>query len=125
MYTLRDHILKFGGQEVCMPSMDPDLSSLLKRGQFWYGDKIKMELGEACQCHANSYELWLEEKDHKDIHIATGYALTEDGMWRQHSWLIYVKPRSRVIIETTVKRIAYFGFVLSKEEAEEFGENYY
>ena len=54
----------------------------------------------------------------------TGYALSDDGMWRQHSWCIcdageeYIEDS--IIIETTEKRLAYFGFIMDEEESEEF-----
>ena len=51
---------------------------------------------------------------------ATGYALSADGMWRQHSWLIHRKPRSNRVVETTEPRILYFGFAMTLEHCEKF-----
>jgi len=48
--------------------------------------------------------------------IVTRYALSDDGMWRQHSWVL-VGER---LVETTEEREQYFGVVLSDGEAEEF-----
>lgn len=120
LFQLHKKLLSFAGEETCLDLCEEDLSSILKYGQFWYGNKAKLMKGEACQCHANSCELW--ELNHKDfdVHIATGYALSDDAMWRQHTWLIWKKPRSLKIIETTVNRLAYFGFVMTEEEAYEF-----
>lgn len=113
---LRDHLLKFGGEEVCLPAYEQDLDKILTRGQFWYGDRYEFIEGEPNGCHRNSSHLWLDNKD--SLLLATGYALSYDGMWRQHTWLIH--PRTNYIIETTAERLAYFGFVLNLEEAEEF-----
>ena len=55
-----------------------------------------------------------------DLTIATGYALSKDGMWRQHSWLVLRKCRSYKIVETTEKREAYFGFAMNAEKCLEF-----
>lgn len=52
--------------------------------------------------------------------IATGYALSEDGLWRSHSWVIQPMKRTVRVWETTVKRVAYFGVVLTDEECEQF-----
>jgi hypothetical protein len=52
--------------------------------------------------------------------ICTGYALTRDGMWRQHSW---VYTRSGTVVETTVKRVQYFGFIMNETECEIFLED--
>jgi hypothetical protein len=125
---LRDKLLSLGGKQVAMVDIEQDIDDILERGQLWYGDRIKMMKGYPSQCHSNSAELWEKYKNNSNfkIHIATGYGLSDDGLWRQHSWCVLVKPRKNRIIETTVERIAYFGFVLTKEESEVFAlENYY
>ena len=47
----------------------------------------------------------------------TGYALSDDGLWRQHSWLIAKPGRRWTVIETTCRRLLYYGVVLTEEEA--------
>ena len=37
MKKLHDHILTFGGDEVCMTTYDEDAQKILDRGQFFYG----------------------------------------------------------------------------------------
>lgn len=101
-----------------MPATEQDLDKIITRGQLWYGDRVDMMKGERGQCHRNTCYLWDANKER--VLIATGYALSEDGMWRQHSWGIHVRPRVNRIVETTVKRIAYFGFVMNLEEPIEF-----
>lgn len=120
MAALRDRLLSFGGQQVSMPYTEDDLESIMTRGQLWYGDRTRMIKGEMSQCHKNSCALW--ELNKNLLMIATGYALSDDGMWRQHSWLVHIKPRKNKIIETTTPRVAYFGFVMTEEEAYEFCE---
>jgi hypothetical protein len=125
---LRDKLLSFGGEEACMPGIEDDIDKITSRGQFWYGNRIKMMKGQPSQCHRNACDLWDANRDNPKVrvHIATGYALTEDGMWRQHSWLVLIKPRANKIVETTQRRIAYFGFVMTHAEAEVFyGDNLY
>ena len=65
--------------------------------------------------------LWYKNKDR--CFIATGYALSEDGLWRCHSWVVQPMARTVRVWETTVKRVAYFGVVLTSEECEDFVEN--
>lgn len=120
MKELHDKILTFGGDEVCMTQFDEDTPKILERGQFFYGSSY-MRKGQACQCHYNSARLWYENKDR--CFIATGYALSEDGLWRCHSWVVQPMARTVRVWETTVKRVAYFGVVLTEEECEEFVEN--
>jgi hypothetical protein len=125
-FNLIKKILTFGGEEVCMPHIDQfvedEYNEMLERGQLWYGDRIKMLKGEPHRCHSNSAELWVANKNNPDekVLLATGYALSKDGLWRQHSWLVRIKPRANQIIETTEKRIAYFGYLLNEEESEKF-----
>lgn len=118
MLDLRKLLLSFGGEEVCLPDFESDLSKILERGQLWCGDRIHMMKGEPCHCHSNSGSCWYEDRD--NTVICTGYALTHDGMWRQHSWLVELRPRKNKIIETTVRRIAYFGFALNEQESWDF-----
>lgn len=122
MFPLRDRLLQFGGEMTCLPGADEDLSRILERGQFWLGEKSKLSVGRASRCHSNSAALWEANQnlERSAMHIATGYALSDDGMWRQHSWCVWEKPRSIKIVETTVRRVGYFGFVLTSEEAWDF-----
>lgn len=117
MKKLHDHILTFGGDEVCMTTYDEDAQKILDRGQFFYGSSY-MRKGEPCQCHCNSANLWDANRDR--CFIATGYALSEDGLWRSHSWVVQPMPRTLRVWETTVKRVAYFGVVLTEEECDRF-----
>jgi hypothetical protein len=48
--------------------------------------------------------------------ITTGWALSDDGLWRQHSWIL----RGKTVIETTETRVRYFGVTLTDAEAEQF-----
>lgn len=50
--------------------------------------------------------------------IMTGYALSDDGIWRAHSWGVDLTTGDT--IETTDARWLYFGFRLSPDEAERF-----
>lgn len=120
MFDLRDKLLTFAGREVCMPIADYDINEILTRGQIWYGDRVVMRTGAQSQCHRNSANLWHKNKDR--YVLCTGYALTEDWMWRQHSWLVEPRKRKPQIIETTTHRILYFGFGMTPEEAQKFYE---
>ena len=113
-------LLEFGGNEVCMPNIEEDIDDIMSSGQLWYGDKSMLMKGQSCQCHSNSAGIWEANYEQHEIAIATGYALSKDGMWRQHTWLVQRKPRSVLIVETTEKRIAYFGFLMTEEEALDF-----
>jgi hypothetical protein len=51
--------------------------------------------------------------------IVTGYALSSDGLWRQHSWAM---AGDGGVVETTEERLLYFGYELTAAEAEIFIE---
>lgn len=116
LLTLHKKLLSFGGAYTVLPIAEIDLYRILERGQLWLGDNSKMVRGQPSQCHRNSGNLWAANKMHTII--CTGYALSEDGMWRQHSWLWDFT--SQQIVETTEPRIAYFGFAMTHDEAEKF-----
>jgi hypothetical protein len=114
VYDLRDKIVAFGGEEVCMPYGEPEVEELISRGQLW-GATSRMQIGVMSQCHRNSAKLWAKNQD--KCFIATGYALSEDGLWRGHTWCVKRTSRGISIIETTVPRLLYFGYVLTLEES--------
>lgn len=118
MFKLRDKLLTFGGEEVCMPIFEEDYDAIMERGQFFYGDHARLKLGAPSQCHRNSAYLW--DANRGRCFIATGYALSEDGLWRQHSWVVQPLALSWRVWETTVKRAGYFGVVFTEEECEKF-----
>lgn len=128
-HCLINRLLELGGHEVCIPGKEPDANTLLERGQLWYGDHILLQKGEPNECHRNSAYLWDQNKNctldgpyRRQVALATGYALSQDGMWRQHSWLMLRSVRSLKVVETTRKNVAYFGFVMDSEEARLFSE---
>ncbi len=49
--------------------------------------------------------------------LRTGYALSRDGVWRQHSWCY---TDNGVVVETTEKRVQYFGYVMTEDECDQF-----
>jgi len=112
-------LVRFGGAGVVYLGPEPDLDELFARGQLWPGTRAEHVPGRESQCHRNSSLYWARNMG--SALIATGYALSEDGLWHQHSWCIDVgadgTPR---IIESTVPRVAYFGFVMTAEESAEF-----
>lgn len=111
---LKKTLLDIGGWGACIPHIEPDLLKILERGRRFPG-RSKMMRGEPCRCHSNSAACWDENREL--CRICTGYALSRDGMWRQHSW---VYTNDGAVVETTEKRVAYFGFVMDEDECEEF-----
>lgn len=114
---LSKKLLSFGGEETVLPIIEEDLKNIMDRGVFLYGDKAKLKKGLPSQCHRNSCYLY-EYENRNNFVIMTGYALSNDGLWRQHSWCY--DGKNNTIIETTEKRVAYFGFVMTPEEADDF-----
>ena len=118
---LKRKLLKIGGWAVCLPDDEQDLDEYFERGIVLNG-KSRLELGQACRCHSNSARIWKESKE--QYKICTGYALSDDGVWRVHTWCVKKSKSGKVveIIETTEKRIVYFGYTLSRMESAIFFE---
>jgi hypothetical protein len=99
-------LLSLGGSLVVPPrAPDPDLDALLAGGCA-FSAAVRFVPGEAAACHGNVAVLWIDRV--VDV-IATGYALSGDDLWRQHSW--GVDPDG-VLVETTDERNAYIGIAL-------------
>jgi hypothetical protein len=110
-------LLRFGGTFiVAPPKADPDIPMLLESG-FLMNGPVTTKLMRASLCHQNVAAIWRRRKP-KIVAIATGYALSEDGLWRQHSWGILHEG----VLETTEERAKYFGILLRSAEADHFAE---
>ena len=53
------------------------------------------------------------------VAVGTGYALSRDLLWREHSW---AWDRDGRLIETTETRTRYFGIRMDGPEAEWFAD---
>lgn len=124
--TWERRLLGHGGVLVKHPSgPEPELELLLTRADVTHvgswGDQAFFYEGVPHQCHANAAALWRErrtpDRNHRVTGIASGYGLSGDGLWRQHSWAVTAQGR---ILETTEPCVAYAGFVLSEQEARLF-----
>lgn len=100
---------RIGGEETqIVPVQEPELGFLVANGHDMYQSKIVFARGGLPnRCHANSALLWVSGQADA---IGMGWALSQDGLWRQHSWGIRYRPRAGAeVLETTVKRIRYWG----------------
>ena len=118
MLPLEEKLLALGGHRVVYIG-EPDLDALISRGQPFEGP-ARLIRGQPSRCHTNAADLW--ELHRAQLAIVTGYALSGDGLWRQHSFLLrtHPRPRQRCLIETTERKIRYFGVVLDEQEAGRF-----
>jgi len=114
---LEKKLLRYGGDLVVpMFTPNPNIEILLSRGhKFEY--PVQMIEGRASECHGNTAALWQEGII---AGIATGYGLSDDGLWREHTWGIL----GRSIVETTVPRDIYFGVLLTRNEARTFAAQF-
>lgn len=110
--ALAVRLVAIGGWHVAS-GLEQDLDQLLARGEERKPASVVLCEGEPCRCHSNSARL--HEADARN-QIATGWALSEDGLWRQHTWC----ERDGTLIETTLPRERYFGFPLDDQEATTF-----
>ena len=115
--ALKQRLLAVAGQAVCLHA-EEDLPAILARGQFYRGYNSRTMRGRPINCHTNSASLWAANKG--QLTLVTGYALSRDGMWRCHSWCVGMGGK---VIETTEKRVLYYGFPMTKTEAETFLAN--
>lgn len=111
-------ILAFGGTGAITKRIAPEeLRRLVDTGQLWSGKDCRMAQGRQSNCHGNSALYWAANMDR--VVLASGLALSEDGLWRSHSWCI-VPGETPIVVETTTPRLLYFGEVLDAETAQVF-----
>jgi|SRR5579863_962191 len=113
--VLRGMLLDLGGMHlVAPPNPDAALPLLIDAGFVMAGPVVRRRM-EKSECHRNLAEVWSDRK-HELVGIGTGYSLSDGGLWRQHSWGV----RREGILETTVKRVKYFGILLQHGAADSF-----
>lgn len=104
-----DTVLTHGGHTVCPPAVpDPNLRDLVKKYRLRGGEDLIVRSGRRNDCHENSANLQSRGRTDDGVPITaweTGYALSEDGLWRQHSWAL----SEETVVETTTARLLYAG----------------
>ena len=87
------------------------LPYMITEGFLLDGEDAVMETGAPSACHDNASRLTRLNPD--KMVLMTGYALSDDGMWRGHSYCLRSEDDgSFTIVETTVPRLAYFGHIV-------------
>jgi hypothetical protein len=118
---LRSRLLRLGGDKVCT-TFEEDIDDILQRAEPFKGTKSRIKKGRDCRCHQNASYLWQDFP--QQYRIATGWALSRDGIWRQHSWVVELLVNWEMsgyhIVETTLRRLVYYGFVMDSDECAEF-----
>lgn len=122
-------LLSHGGSFALIPPNEQDYKEILEGGYAYpmTGRTIRwspssgnlLVEGIPNRCHENASRIFMERYP-STTRIVTGYALSDDGIWRQHSWLRWGNGWKRGVIETTEKRVLYFGVELADLEAVKF-----
>jgi len=110
---LEKKLLAIGGERVVWRDHEPDLAELVSRGRL-FTEPVRLRRGRQSACHCNSAKLWC--KDIAGTTLVTGYGLSGDLLWRQHSWVV----QKGALVETTELREKYFGIVLEDMQAVRF-----
>jgi hypothetical protein len=116
--TLRALLLRVGGTELVAPPWRDCRASALIYAGFVMDGCVMLRTMRPCSCHRNASRLWSRKRNGL-IGIGTGYALSGDGLWRQHSWGM----GRRGIVETTEVRFTYFGQLLQRQDADLFAQH--
>lgn len=114
LLELRSKLLSHGGDEV-VPALEDDIDKLISEGQLIEPRTVEFVDGTPSRCHENASLVF--RNNSPVTKIGVGWALSDDGLWRQHSWAMVGR---RKLIETTKEREQYFGFLLSGQEANQF-----
>ena len=113
-------LLSYGGEAVVVLFEEENANELFARhGEIVNFKSLKFKIGEERQCHENSAKLWKSNED--KFCLMTGYGLSDDGLWRRHSWVI---DDEADVVETTLERTLYFGIRLNRDQANAFWQIY-
>ncbi len=114
LISLKEKLLKYGGEKfqvewfiednICSETIENLLNFGILRSRKTQDFKL-FEMSTS-RCHENSIILSLNNKN-LSLVTETGFALSDDKIWRVHSWVYDVK--NNLIIETTEERVFYYG----------------
>ena len=109
---LKMRLLGYGGEAVILAYNDPDHPKMTARGVFYSG-VVELRKGKFENVHKNITQ---ESFNDVKVKIWTGYALSKDGIWRQHSW----GKSGDIVVESYEPKVAYFGFEMTYDEENDF-----
>jgi hypothetical protein len=117
--SLKAILFAIGGDKIS-PQPCPFVSEIASHGVL-VELPVKFRRMDGDRRHQNVASLWKQRKKRSRLKaIATGYALSEDGMWRWHTWGIGATH----ILETTLVRLQYFGIPMDAEDADAFAAGF-
>lgn len=102
---------------LAVPRDEPDLDAIMDHGQFVDAPIVLFPM-RASGCHENTSCLYSCAPDR--VQLQTGWALSEDGLWRQHSW--GYDTLTHRIIETVSPRVTYYGITFPPDQAAHFAD---
>lgn len=90
---------------VAMPDSESYYINFIKQSKFYIPDNVEFIKMKQSNCHENCAQLL---KQNKIESCVFGYALSDDGLFRSHSWGL----KDGQIVETTEERLLYFGYII-------------
>jgi hypothetical protein len=112
-----DKVLAHGGALVVPPaSPDPLIEMIGEQATAIAPADALQVIGAVSDCHANAAAMW---RSGVAVAVGTGYALSADSLWREHSWGWDAEGR---LVETTEPRVRYFGIRFEGEGAQWFAD---
>ena len=106
LLPLKKTLLELGGERVVIV-LDSYEKDILRNGAPVVGGVPAIDGARPSSCHQTAAILAALAPRHRQI--MTGYALSEDGCWRRHSWAM----QGGEVVEPTEERVLYFGFALA------------
>ena len=115
---LKSKLLSFGGENVKLGlDTDEELDRMLNDGVLFNVDVVNLKARGFGQCHRNVADKY-KRFSFGGFKIVTGYALSGEGTWFQHSWGL--GSTGKIMETTSNKYDMYYGYVLNEEESDEF-----
>ena len=115
--SLKNKLLSFGGSDVILQNYFEDSHKILEHGKLWDKNAYILLNPRWHPC-----ELWQELQDEgaEGFYLVMGYVLCpDDDTWHTNLWLSWHNGKEEMIGETNTKHGAYYGYVMSDEEAEQ------
>lgn len=121
--STREKVLAYAGDDVCVNPLAFNVNNRLDMQIGSQGIPFPMDgmrkldrLMSPKDAYRNAYKVAMKY----GFQLCLGFYMDHQGMWRKHAWCL----DNGLIIETTCVQYAYFGYVISGNDLEDYKEKY-
>lgn len=115
---LNEALNRFESNTIVLPMFNSkeEIDNILDKGILYDNNEIIVIKMQRSKCHDNVEDFCDNIENfgmslNDSFKIINGFGLSNDGLWRFHSWIL---KNGEIIIETTEPRLLYYGCIIER-----------